>query len=121
MDVEIALDGETFTEHCVQLLASNISLYVGGLGRLAEDVRLDDGILDLWLFTGTRPYQCVEYAFKVMWNEHHKMPGLRRHRFQEIVIKASPLHVQMDGDPILQENPLHISVVPRALHVLMPS
>jgi diacylglycerol kinase family enzyme len=35
-----------------QVIASNIQTYGGGLFWMAREARLDDGLLDLWLFEG---------------------------------------------------------------------
>ena len=120
MELSVQLNGQTFSQRCILALASNTSLYLGGKNQLAADVYLDDGLQDLWVFSGSWPHQSLEYALRLFWNTHHGMPGLQRHAFREVTLTAQPLWLQMDGDPVEQAGPLHFAVQPGALRILAP-
>lgn len=119
--IEFELDGRRFSRHCILALASNVRRYFGGKTRLADDIFLDDGMQELWLFNGSYPWQSFEYALRLLANRHHNAPGLERFAYRQLKLKAEPLWLQMDGDPLSQTNPLHLNVAAGALRILAPA
>ena len=52
MNLQVEVDGKRLSGHFLLAVVSNIHLYAGGLAELSPDARLDDGLMDLWLFMG---------------------------------------------------------------------
>ena len=52
MDLKIWVDGERIDGTYLVVLVTNIHLYAGGIAELSPKARIDDGKIDLWLFSG---------------------------------------------------------------------
>jgi YegS/Rv2252/BmrU family lipid kinase len=118
---ELVLDGQrhAFTGYSVG--AANSKAYGGGM-YAAPDALLDDGLLDV-------PYceQIPKLRFltrilpKVFKGTHVNEPSVHVLRGRELQIAADrPFTLYADGDPI-GELPLHVSVLPAAVRVLVPA
>src|ERR687892_356762 len=44
-------------------VATNIRHYMGGLSNLSPDAFIDDGLLDLWLFSGSNLGDALRHAY----------------------------------------------------------
>src|SRR5512141_2685 len=51
-------------------VATNIRHYLGGLSTLSPDAYLDDGLLDMWLFSGSHLGDALRHAYD-MWRGNH--------------------------------------------------
>jgi diacylglycerol kinase (ATP) len=52
LNLHVTADLEHISGHYLLALISNIHLYAGGLAQVSPHARLDDGVMDLWLFEG---------------------------------------------------------------------
>ena len=99
-------------------IVSNGRLY-GGLVALLPNARVDDGVLDVALFSGGGPIEATAHAARVLAGLHHTDPSvlIRSVRYLRLETLGAPLPVQSDGDP-LGSTPLEVRVVPGALLAL---
>jgi YegS/Rv2252/BmrU family lipid kinase len=115
----IWVDGEQISHRVILVVISNSQLY-GGIARIAPDARLDDGLLDVHLFTGTGFTAALRAALGIISGLHVRDP---RHCFSQgriIRIETDkPMAVAVDGEPFGM-TPVTCEVVPRALSVFMP-
>src|SRR3569833_388845 len=81
-------------------IATNGRLY-GGLVPLVPDARVNDGLLDVVLFTGSGPVDAAAHVARVLAGLHVNAPGVTRRRVRrlKVVTASRPLPVQTDGDP----------------------
>lgn len=115
----IWIDDDHIYRRSILIVISNSQLY-GGVVRIATDARLDDGLLDVNVFSGTGPASVVRTVAGVLTGLHGRDPRHSFYRARTIRIesdKPMPLHV--DGEPF-GTTPLVCEVVPRALPVLIP-
>jgi diacylglycerol kinase family enzyme len=101
-DVRLSVDGEPVDSQ-VALVANNA--YKLELFSLGERARLDEGRLFLYLAHGWRPREWEERSCERLTID------ARGHRVDAAV----------DGEPMALETPLHFSIEPRALRVLVPA
>lgn len=121
MNLQVEVDGKELSGHYLLAVVSNIHLYAGGLAELSPQARLDDGLLDLWLFKGETMGDTLQIAWDLLAGRHHQSERVLHYPFRSLILESdSKMFVQVDGEPIHTEGPVEIDVVPRALKVLVP-
>lgn len=117
--MDVHMDGHIWRERAVLLLVCNIQLYAG-MVRVAPDARLDDGLLNVYLFQGRGFTDMVRHVVQVLLRRHRRDPLVRHRAVREATVcTARPLPVQVDGEPI-GTTPMRFEIVPQALSVLVP-
>ncbi len=115
----IIIDGQRFYRRTILIVISNSQLY-GGKVRIATDARLDDGLLDVDIFSGSGFVSVLRTAAGVITGLHVHDPRHSWYRGRTIYIEADkPMAVHVDGEPF-GFTPLECEVVPQALTVLIP-
>ncbi|HEX2989258.1 MAG TPA: diacylglycerol kinase family protein [Anaerolineales bacterium] len=114
-------DGEEVEGQYILAVATNIRHYLGGLSKLSPDAYLDDGLLDMWLFSGSHLGDALRHAYDMWRGNHFNSDMARRITFQSLRIEAeSPYWIQTDGEPRGSTQRTEIRVRSRALKMLMP-
>ena len=116
----IAVDGVELERELLFLVAGNTRLY-GGLVRLTDAALADDGLLDVCVFSGRGLWGHMRLLARGLRGGLHRRAGgdIDYVRGAEVRIDAArPLAVQADGE-LVGETPATLSVVPRALSVLL--
>jgi YegS/Rv2252/BmrU family lipid kinase len=113
------IDDDYVHRRTILTVISNSQLY-GGVVRIATDARLDDGLLDVNVFSGTGPASVVRTVAGVLTGLHGRDPRHSFYRGRAIRIESDkPIPLHVDGEPF-GTTPLVCEVVPRALPVLIP-
>jgi YegS/Rv2252/BmrU family lipid kinase len=118
---QLLLDGVFMERPLLQAVIGNTRLY-GGVMRLTSMARIDDGLLDLVVLSGTGSLHRGRLLSRAFRGGLHRRTGdgvdyVRATRIE--VQSERPLPVQADGE-YLADTPVTISVVPSALTVLLP-
>ena len=99
INLRVSADNNEISGHFLLALISNVHLYAGGLARLTPNARLNDGVMDLWLFEGNSLGDTVQLAWKLWSGAHEEAKGVRHVAFQELTIDSeAPAYVQIDGE-----------------------
>jgi YegS/Rv2252/BmrU family lipid kinase len=107
--------------HFILAVATNIRHYMGGLSNLSPDAYIDDGLLDLWLFSGNNLGDALRHAYDLWRGTHVNSDAAHRITFRSLRVEAnSPYWVQTDGEARGSTQVAEISVQTRALKLLMP-
>ena len=115
----VVIDGRSINTRAILVIVSNVQLYAR-LMRVAAEAYLDDGLLDVCIFKGSNLASTVQHAIKVFAHRHLRDPQVEYYRCRKVSIStATPLPVQVDGDPI-GVTPMEFEVVPQALNVIVP-
>lgn len=121
MNLEVEVDGKQIQGHFLLALVSNVHLYAGGLAQLSPNARLDDAIMDLWLFEGETLGDTVQRAWELLNGDPSSKPGIHQIPFRHLkMISDSPMFIQMDGEPYNVQGMITIDCVPQSLKVLVP-
>jgi YegS/Rv2252/BmrU family lipid kinase len=115
----VYLDGNIVRGRSLLILASNIQQY-GGQLHVASGARIDDGLLDVFVFKGLGFAYILRHVMTMAsrrWLQDPQIVHRQARRIEVLTEWAIP--VQVDGDPI-GTTPVTIQVVPRALQVLVP-
>ena len=101
-------------------MVTNGRLY-GGLVPLVQDARVDDGALDLAVFSGGGPMEATAHAARVLAGLHRGDPNVLIRRVARVRLETlgGSLPVQSDGDPH-GATPLDVRVAPGSLLALQP-
>jgi diacylglycerol kinase (ATP) len=122
MHLRVRTEQDDVEGHFLLGVVSNIHQYVGGLATLSPNAVLDDGIMDLWLFEGKSITDTIQRAWDLWSGGHVQSEHVRCIPFKRILLESDvDMYVQMDGEPSTAGKRTTIEVLPRALHVLLPS
>lgn len=121
MNLEAEVDGKKIIGHFLLALVSNVHLYAGGLAQLSPNARLDDAIMDLWLFEGETLGDTVQRAWELLNGDPSNKPGIHQIPFRHLEMRSdSPMFIQLDGEPYDIQGSITIDVAPQSLKVLVP-
>lgn len=114
----IVVDGKVIRGRTILAVASNVQMY--GYFQLARQARLDDGLLDVFVFRGLGFPYIIEHALKVFSGRHLRDPKVVQLQARQMTVwTEEPMPTQVDGDP-MGMTPASLRIVPRALRVLVP-
>jgi YegS/Rv2252/BmrU family lipid kinase len=114
-------DGQEVEGHFILAVATNIRHYLGGHSKLSPDACLDDGLLDIWLFSGSNLGDALRHAYDMWRGSHFTSDMARQITFKTLRIEAeSPYWIQTDGEPRGSTKKAEIHVRSRTLRMLMP-
>ena len=105
----------------VMVTVANIGLHGGGMLRFARDVRLDDGLMDLWAFAADSYGEMLAHMWRVARGQHLGHPDVTRLTGDRMEIyTAAPQVIHIDAEPQPATQRLSVSVAPGSLRVLVP-
>lgn len=114
-------DEQEVEGHFILAVATNIRHYMGGLSNLSPDAYIDDGLFDLWLFSGNNLGDALRHAYELWRGTHVNSDAAQRIPFRNLRIEAdSSYWIQTDGEARGSAQVAQISVQTRALKLLMP-
>lgn len=116
----VEVDGHQFEDDYILVLISNCQRYAGGFVTLSQDAKVDDGLLEVWLFGGRGLVSMSRHAVRTLQGQPSEEPDAFLLRGKEITVHTDPaMPVQTDGDPA-GRTPLHCKVEPASLLLLTP-
>lgn len=116
--LRVTLDGDELEGDYGFVVASNIIHYAGYL-KFARDRKLDDGLLEVYLFKHGRGLPLLEYAVRGLLG---RLPGgsCTMARAKHLTVTADePVPYQVDGD-YRGVTPLELEVTGRQVQLLVP-
>lgn len=112
------LDGVR-SEHLITLVAvGNTRMYGGGL-RICPDADPADGLLDVTVVGPMSRRELLRVAPRLRTGRHVDHPAVGRHRAGAVRLSGHGLIAYADGEP-LGPLPVHLSIRPDALRVVVP-
>lgn len=115
----VSLNGSVVRGRTLLILVSNIQQYIGML-HVAREARMDDGLLDVFVFKGLGFQYAVRHLLKIISRRYLQDPRIVHRQARHIEVWTEwAIPVQVDGDPI-GTTPVTLKVVPGALRVLVP-
>jgi YegS/Rv2252/BmrU family lipid kinase len=114
----VLLDGGIVRARTLLILVSNIQQY--SMLNIAREARMDDGLLDVFIFKGMGFPYVASHLAKILSQRHLRDPQIVHRQTRHITVMTEwAVPVQADGDP-LGTTPVTIKVLPRALRFLVP-
>ncbi|MBN1264395.1 MAG: diacylglycerol kinase family lipid kinase [Anaerolineales bacterium] len=103
-------------------IASNIRSYAGGIVELSPDAKVDDGLLEFWLFEGKNMADALWIVLQILRGDLMETPGVVHFQAAEALFEAEgTLTLHMDGEPRQMEPPLRFSVKHKSLKIICPA
>jgi diacylglycerol kinase family enzyme len=117
----VEIDGERKLHfHAKTVLVCNVGRTMGSL-PLAPDARVDDGRLDVVVFTFAGFGQLLVLFLKAVLGGLKQDPRVRFLKARRVRLTASrPMPVQVDGEFAGTTTPLDVSVIPGGLRIIRP-
>ncbi len=114
----MVVDGRIVRGRTILVIVSNTQMYA--YFQMSRQARLDDGLLDVFVFKGLGLAYILRHAAKLFSGRHLQDPRVVQLQGKEITTwTEGPAAVQVDGDPF-GTTPASIRVVPRSLRILVP-
>jgi len=114
--ITVQLDNETLSGKFPLVVASNIRLYARYF-QLSPQARIDDGLLDLLIFTDASKIRLLAKAARAARGSQNEIPGLIRRQTRQVIIQAEPDQpYHLDGDP-LGRTPVEVRSLHRRLRI----
>jgi YegS/Rv2252/BmrU family lipid kinase len=121
IDLKVSALGQTWQDRFVLAVASNIRAYAGGFLELSPEAKIDDGLLDFWLLRGQSAADAVALVGQILMGRHVEAPQVIHFRTDAATFESSdPMPLQFDGEPAPKLTRVELSVMPRALKVIVP-
>jgi diacylglycerol kinase family enzyme len=121
MNIQLWADGVTVSGTYVLALVTNVRLYAGGMAEISPGARIDDGSMDLWLFSGDSMLEILQHVVDLASGKHLTSKKTNHRQCREVLIKSSrDLFIQMDGEPKPPSKEVKIAIRPQSLRVLIP-
>lgn len=116
----VEVDGQLFEGDYLLVLVSNCRRYAGGEIYLSPQAKLDDGLLEVWLFRGSGLVKAIGYFLQTKLERHHNSPDIIMVNGRHVTAHTEPLvPCQADGDRA-GTTPLTCRVIPGGLRLLVP-
>jgi diacylglycerol kinase (ATP) len=116
----VLLDGKVVRGRTLLILVSNIQQYYGGLFEIAPFAKMDDGLLDVFVFKGMGFQYTMRHLLKVLSKRYLQDPQIVHRQAKQIeVFTEYALPIQADGD-VVGDTPVTLTVAPLALRILAP-
>ncbi len=117
--LELTSDGGNFSDDFIFATIGNNTTYGGGL-KMAPRARLDDGLLDVCIVQEMGKFELLRWVPRAYRGEHLAHPRILYFQARKISLE-SPSRLELFGDgEFMQELPVTIEAVPRALRVIVP-
>jgi len=114
-------DGEEVEGRYIVAVTTNIRHYLGGHSKLSPDAFIDDGLLDIWLFSGSNLGDALRHAYDMWRGNHLTSDAVRKITFNTLRVEGdAPFWIQTDGEPRGSTQSAEIKVNTRVLKLLTP-
>ncbi len=122
MNVKLIHHDRVDYNHSIMIVCCNTRTYAGGLANLAPTACLNDGILNVWDFSGNRFSHVVAQAMSLIFlKQPLKYPPAREFLSNHLEILLNEVeYCHVDGEPIGLTNRVEIKLIPKALKLLTP-
>jgi YegS/Rv2252/BmrU family lipid kinase len=118
--IRVAADGFTAESRAWLALVANASMYTYSI-RAAPGARVDDALLDLWLFEGRSPAHTARQVAAILRGRSGAAGGAHHLQARSIRLESDPpVFLHLDGDAA-GTTPVEFRILPGALTVMTPS
>ncbi|MFP5354417.1 MAG: diacylglycerol/lipid kinase family protein [Gemmatimonadota bacterium] len=118
--LRVTVDGVPHDFRATAALVANFGSVLGGLIRLGPDIRENDGMLDLCVFSPASVPDALRLGWRLLRHDFGTDPSMHFLRGRTLQLETSPRRAtQADGE-LLGGSTLHVTVAPGAARLLVP-
>ncbi len=117
---ELQVDNQTIKEKAFLVACANASQY-GNNAFIAPHANIQDGQMDVTILSPFTPLDIAPLAIQLFTKQidrNSKIKTMKAH--QVTIIRQKPGVMHLDGEPVMAESRIDITLEPRALKVLTP-
>ena len=117
---ELLVDNQTIKEKAFLVACANASQY-GNNAFIAPHANIQDGQMDLTILSPFMPLDIAPLAIQLFTKQIDRNSKIKTMKARQVtIIRQSPGVMHLDGEPIMADNRIDISVIPQSLHVITP-
>jgi YegS/Rv2252/BmrU family lipid kinase len=122
IELRVEIGGASFEGRYMIAVASNIPSYAGGLFDLAEEAKIDDGLLDFWLIQGDNFRDVIAQTYSLVRGLHLNSSGVDHLQSDHAIFHTfANIPVLLNGETMQMQSPLEFKVHKHVLKILVPS
>lgn len=120
MKVRATVDGETLERTAVSVMLANFGAVLKDRIMFGPEIRQDDGMLDLCVFSPAGPIDAVRVMWKLFRKDFRDDPRMLYRKGRNFVVETDPpARYEADGE-LIGMTPFRVHVEPLASTVLVP-
>ena len=117
---ELVVDNQTIKEKAFLVACANASQY-GNNAFIAPHANIQDGRMDVTILSPFMPLDIAPLAIQLFTKQIDRNSKIKTMKAQQVtIIRQHPGVMHLDGEPIMADRRIDITVEPQALHVLTP-
>lgn len=117
---ELLVDNQTIKEKAFLVACGNASQY-GNNAFIAPHANIQDGQMDITILSPFTPLDIAPLAIQLFTKQIDRNSKIKTLKGKEVVIiRQKPGVMHLDGEPVMAESRIEISVIPRSLRVFTP-
>lgn len=117
---ELLVDNRTIKEKAFLVACANASQY-GNNAFIAPHANIQDGQMDLTILAPFTPLDIAPLAIQLFTKQIDRNSKIKTMKARQVtIIRQHPGVMHLDGEPVMADSRIDITVVPKALKVLTP-
>ena len=117
---ELLVDDQSIQEKAFLVACANASQY-GNNAFIAPHANVQDGQMDLTILSPFTPLDIAPLAIQLFTRQIERNSKIKTMKARQVVInRQSPGIMHLDGEPVMADSRIEITMIPRSLHVLTP-
>lgn len=117
---ELVVDNQTIKEKAFLVACGNASQY-GNNAFIAPHANIQDGKMDITILSPFTPLDIAPLAIQLFTKQIDRNSKIRTFQGEEVtIIRQNPGVMHLDGEPVMADSHIQISIIPGALNVFTP-
>ncbi len=117
---EIWIDNQTLNEKAFLVACGNASQY-GNNAFIAPHANIQDGEMDITILSPFTPLDIAPLAIQLFTKQIDRNSKIKTLKAKQMtIIRRKPGVMHLDGEPVMADSRINISVLPKALKVFTP-
>jgi YegS/Rv2252/BmrU family lipid kinase len=117
---ELLIDNQTIKEKAFLVACANASQY-GNNAYIAPHANIQDGKMDITILSPFTPLDIPSLAVQLFAKQIDRNSKIKTLTASQVtIIRQKEGLMHLDGEPVMAENRIDISVIPKALNVITP-
>lgn len=117
---ELLVDGQTIKEKAFLVACGNASQY-GNNAFIAPHANIQDGQMDITILSPFTPLDIAPLAIQLFMKQIDRNSKIKTMKAQQMsIIRQRPGVMHLDGEPVMADSRIDISIMPKSLKVFTP-
>ena len=117
---QLLIDNEVIKEQAFLVACANASQY-GNNAFIAPHANIQDGQMDITILSPFTPLDIAPLAIQLFTKQLERNSKIKTFKAKQVsIIRQKPGVMHLDGDPVMVDSRVDITMVPQALRVLTP-